>query len=257
MMQIRLSHRFTVRAFLMSAFAVYALLLPAMAQRAEAQGRVSDAATPATVGYHLRVTYVDGANAGRVMDAGVLGLLDATGTLTATLLATSGMTASVTGTLGKTPFLTVTGKATTMTLGGKALRRGGAFGGTLALSDGTPSGSWLLTPELAASSVEFAGVIRSGKLRGTTLSGTLSLMADRAGRFDGSLALDDGSIVAAEGRMAFGNLQVMFYLPSGTIMGIAPRSTTILNNAVVPSFNGTFVGPGTGDRGTWTAIPNS
>jgi len=257
MTQIRSAQRSALRAFLVCSFAVCTLLVPAMDQHAAAQMRVTDAATPATVGYHLRVTYVDGANAGRVMDAGVLGMLDAAGTLTATLLATSGMTASVTGTLGKTPLLSVKSKAVTMTLGGQALRRGGAYGGTLALSDGTAAGSWLLTPELAAASLEFAGVIRNGKMRGTNFSGTLNLMADRVGRFDGSLALDDGTVVVAEGRMVFGNLQVMFYLPSGTIMGIAPRSTTILNNAVVASYSGMFVGPGTGDRGTWTAIPNS
>jgi hypothetical protein len=248
---------------LCSTFLALALCLALVSgahQRAEAQSRIADATAPVAVGYHLRITYIAGAHAGQTIEGGVAGMLDGAGTVTATLTVASGMTSTVTGSLGAATgaSLSLAGRAGTLSLAGKRLGKASAYGGLVTLSDGSPAGAWLLMPELSTTSLEFAGVIHSGRKAGTTISGTLTIMADRAGHFDGLVALDDGTTAVAEGLLAYGNMQITLFLPGGGVLaGSAPRSLTIVNNAFTPSYSGSFAGPGTGDRGTWTAITSS
>ena len=71
--------------------------LPALrGHSARARGRAADPTTSA-VAYNLDVQFVDGPMAGRALDAGVVGTLDSTGLLTATLTAPSGSTSTVMG----------------------------------------------------------------------------------------------------------------------------------------------------------------
>lgn len=245
------------RTLFVLALALCVMLVPA-GFHASASGRVADAAAPVAVSYHLRVVFVDGAMQGRSMDAGVAGLLDSSGLLTATLTASSGMTSSVTGSLITNTLLTAQGKAGNLTLGGKALRRGGMYGGLIALTDGTPTGSWVMIPQMTVVTLQFAGTITSGRHKGQELGGTLTVTADKAGHFDGRLTLDDGSSVPLAGTLANGNLQLTLFLPGGgVVLGDAPRGRSLVNNVYYTSYKGQFAGPGTGDRGVWTAIQSN
>jgi hypothetical protein len=219
-----------------------------------ASARATPDVTTSPAAYHVHLAYVSGPLAGRTMDGGVMGTLDSTGLLTATLMATSGATATVMGTLGASTQLTVAGKAAGGTLSGKPAASAGQYSGLLMDANNQPLASWILTSEPGTPSFNLAAVIRSGKQRGTVLSGTLALAIAKSGQFDGVLTLDDGSVVPAGGWLIYGNMQLMLYLPHGGILaGVAPKG--VLNSTGIPQtdYEGTFVGPGTGDHGTWSA----
>ncbi len=231
-----------------------AVLLPSTDHGAQARGRVADVTTLA-VAYNLDVQFVDGSMAGRILDAGVVGTLDSTGLLTATLTAPSGLTSTVTGAISamSPTILTVQGKAGSFIMGGKYIAKRGLYGGVIPLSDGTPAGTWLLVPAPTALSLAFAGKITAGRMRGTVLAGSISANVDRTGHFHGVLALDSGSVVA-EGHVNFGNIHVTFYLPNGgVIQGVAPVGVSYSGGVAAVTYTGTFSGPYTGDHGTWSA----
>jgi hypothetical protein len=227
---------------------------PMVTHGASAGVRHTRAVTTAPVSYHLYLSYISGPLAGRVVDGGIAGTLDSTGTLTATLLATTGATATVMGTVGANTQLTLAGKAVNGTLGGKPTASAGQYSGWLLDQFNDPLASWIITPEPSSPSLNFAGVIRSGKQRGTVLSGTLALAVARSGQFDGTLTLDDGTVIPAAGWILYGNMQLTLYLPHGGILiGVAPKGTINTTGIAQTDYSGTFIGPGTGDHGTWNA----
>ncbi len=241
-------------ALCVAVLALGAVVGPLGTQHALARS-VADVTT-SQVSYHVHVTFVAGPLAGHNMDAGVGGTLDSTGALTATLMATTGATATVTGMLGGATQLTVAGKAANGMLSGKSLGAG-LYGGFIMDTASHPVASWTMTLEPSTPTFTFAGVIRSGKHKGTVVSGTLALFVIRSGLFDGMLTLDDGSIVPVAGQLTYGNIMITFYMPHGVMLtGIAPKAS--INTTGIPqtAYTGTFIGPGTGDHGTWSASQN-
>jgi len=243
----RASH---VPRFLAMALLALCLALPPLVPGAQARAPRADAAPPVAVAYHLTALYTQGPAAGTALEASVIGTRAASGVLVATLTTTQGITATVTGPLtGTTALLTVTGKA------GAAVLRGGVAGsgryaGSIA---GGAAGSWLLVAEPLARSYQFAANVRSGPDTGTVLSGTLAASAEPSGRFDGVLALDDGTSLVATGSAVSGNLEVSIYLPTRrAIIGVAPRATETILGTPYTLFTGTFAGPSSGDSGTWS-----
>jgi hypothetical protein len=219
-----------------------------------ASARATPDVTTSPVAYHMHLAYFSGPRAGRTLDGGVTGTLDSTGMLTATLMATSGATATVMGTLGASTQLTLAGKAAGGTLSGQPAPSAGQYGGLLMDANKLPLASWILTPEPGTASLNLAAVIRSGKQRGTVLSGTLALAIAKSGQFDGALTLDDGTVVPAGGWLIAANMQLMLYLPHGVILaGVAPKGVLNTTGIAQTDYEGTFVGPGTGDHGTWSA----
>ncbi len=251
------------RAALGVSIALCLALAPIVAPRAAARGRTLDALPPVAVAYHLAVLLTQGPGLPGAYDGQlngqVAGTLDATGTLTATLTATNGATATVTGAVSDTVAgtrLSVQGAAGNLTLSGHSAGPGG-YGGTVAQAGLAQVGSWLLVSEPVAHTYAFVGSVARGGHRGLNLGGTLAIAAtsEPSGRFDGTLTLDDGTVLVAEGQLAYGNLQVVIHLPSaGVVMGVAtPRLSYTPTGDPFTLFTGTFAGPTAGDAGVWRA----
>jgi hypothetical protein len=238
-------------------------LAPLLAPHVAARSRPVDV-TSATVAYHLTALFTSGPTAGNILEGGISGTLDSTGVLTATLTATTGTTATVTGAVSDTvagAILTVQGAAAHLTLSGRATGAGGDLGGTITQNGNGPLGSWLLTPETVTHSYAFVGRVDRGNHRGLDLGGTLAVngTSETSGRFDGSLTLDDGTVFVAEGRLGYGNMQVVIHVPgAGVVMGAATPSLKLtLAGAPFTLFSGSFVGPVAGDSGRWSAGQSS
>ncbi len=255
--------RSTSRVLLGVALALGIALAPVVTPRVAARARVADAPAPVAVTYHLAVLLTQGpglvgATDGQ-LDGQVAGTLDATGTLTATLTATTGATATVTGAVSDTVAgvrLSVQGATGVLTLSGHNAGPGG-YGGTVAQAGLASVGAWLLTPEPVAHSYAFVGSVARGGHRGLNLGGTLAIAAtaEPSGRFDGTLTLDDGTVLVAEGQLAYGNLQVIVHVPgAGVVMGVASPSLSYTPTGdPFTLFTGTFAGPTAGDTGVWRA----
>jgi len=240
-------------AFCVTALTIGVTLAPAVTRHVSAEAGRAAPVTTSQASYHVHLSYVAGPLAGRTIDAGVMGSLDSTGLFTATLMATTGATSTVMGSLGGSTKLAVAGKAIKVTLAGKPTS-GSQYSGFIMGSNNQPLATWIMTPEPATSSFTFAGVIRSGKQRGTVVTGTLALAAARSGWFDGGLTLDNGSVVPADGQITYGNMTLRLYMPHGMLLvGVAPKGVSNTTGIPQTDYTGTFVGPGTGDHGTWSA----
>ncbi len=242
-------------------------LLPALS-RVSAQARPAAAAVPASVAYHLTALFTTGSMAGNVLDAAVVGSFDSSGVLTATLTATSGATATVNGTLSIATHavtLTVGGAAANLTLTGSSTGRTGRFAGTIVQPGLASPGSWLLTPEPVSHVYAFGATVARGRHRGRVLGGYITIAATSTptGRFDASVALDDGNggstTVAADGWLEAGNVHIVIHLPKeGNLVGVAtPSLRRLRGSAPFPYLSGTFVGPSGGDTGSWFATQES
>ncbi len=228
-----------------------------------ARTRIAVAPASVAVAYHLAVLLTQGPGLPGVpdgeLDGQVGGTLDSAGMLTATLIATNGATATVTGSLSDTLMgatLTVRGAAGALTLSGHGAGRGG-YGGSVEQAGLSSVGSWLLTPEPVAHTYAFVGRVARGGHHGLDLGGVLSIAAtgEPDGRFDGTLTLDDGAMLVAEGRLAYGNMQVLLHVPGeGVVLGVvAPARAYTLAGDPFTLFSGTFTGPTAGDSGAWKA----
>jgi len=230
-----------------------------LAPSALAQGRAADAKAPSPVAYHLTVLVAQGRHAGTTVEGQVSGTLDSTGILTATLTATNGATATVMGTLSTAGMtVSVQGKAGMFDLRGAYAH--GRYSGTVGPAGGEMIGAWILAPELTARTYTFQGRVANGRYRGFDLGGALSIALQSNGRYDGRLTLDDGTILVAEGRLLYNNLDVTVQVPGkGVIRGVAPVSQRTFPGDASPTtlYVGTFIGPGTGDRGAWGASLSS
>ncbi len=228
----------------------------ARSQGSRASSRAADTAPPVAVAYHFQAQFVQGKAAGTTLAGQVSGLLAGSGVLTATLTATTGVTATVTGVFTGTTALApmslaVRGKAGTMTLKGRPIGKPVAqWGGTIA-QGGTPSaGSWLLTPETQALSIDIGGKSSGGSKHKVTLAGALALMVAADGRADGTFTLlTNGKVLIAEGHLLDGNLAATIHMPGQGDVLIAGSSKPFLQ---VNKWSGGFVGPAAGDAGTWT-----
>jgi len=241
-----------------AALTLLLVLGPGRVAATNAQGRHAAATAPLPVTYHLTML-LSGARTPTAVEGQLSGLLDSRGVLTATLTATSGLTATVTGMLFSSGSVTVTmrWRGMNLTLSGGAADTG-TRGGTIAMGAAPrPVGAWLLTPEPLTHTYTFDARIATGRYRGQDLGGRLviALQQGGAGRFDGTLTEDDGTALAVTGALVFGNMQLTIARPGqGRLLGDAAmtQSRTILGDRYT-LYKGTFAGPGTGDRGIWTA----
>lgn len=228
--------------------------VPATAGQSAAHAqRAAASAMPRT--YHLTALFQQGPMAGNTVDGQMSGQVGSSGPVTAVLTTTLGTTATVTGNLSSAGVhLTVRGQAGTFALNGHGAGRGN-YGGTISQAGVNDAGAWLLIPETTASAYTFEGRITNGPHHGHIFSATLALASQVSGRFDGALTLDDGTVLPAEGRLAFGNMQLAVRVPGeGLLLGTATRSQIQVIGIAHEKYEGDFVGPGSGDRGTWAAI---
>jgi hypothetical protein len=208
------------------------------------------AVTTAAVTYHLAAQVVSGMGAGSI-EGQVSGMLDSTGVLTATLTLANNTTASVKGTITTSAQLAVKGKAANATLSGKILnQKAGTWGGMVATTANANAGSWVLTPETQTLTFALGGKSGTGSADKVALAGevTLNLTADGWG--DGTFAfLANDTVLPVEGRASNGNMTATIFWPKnkGTVMVIGTSKTTV----GVLKWTGTFVGPATGDSGTF------
>ncbi len=244
-------------------------LAPGVTPHAAAGSRAADIPAPVLVTYHLTMLLTQDPGLPSAingqLDGQVSGTLDGAGVLTATLTATSGATATVTGVVSDTVSgvrLAVQGTAGNMALTGHGTGGApGALGGTVAQAGLSSVGSWVLSPETVAHTYAFVGRVARGGHRDLNLGGTLAIAAtgEPDGSFDGALTLDDGTVLVAEGQLAFGNLQLIVHVPgAGVVMGVAtPALKYTPQGAPYTLFTGTFAGPTAGDSGEWRAGQSS
>ena len=233
------------------------LIIGAGSVAARDPGRGQADAAAQAVAYHL--TLVGGLAQPSAVEGQVSGMLDSQGVLTATLTTTDGLTTTVRGTLAPTGGVTLTmqWRGTGWTLSGRMAASGRGSGSiTMAAASGS-AGAWLLAPELVSRTFSLDAHIGTGRYRGQDLGGRLVIALEQggAGRFDGTLTEDEGTTLAVRGLLVFGNMQIIIAGPGhGRLMGDAAmtQSRTVLGDPYT-LYKGTFAGPGTGDRGTWTA----
>jgi len=246
------------RALLGIAFILATLLTGAFAPRtnaARATARPADVAAPVAVTYHFGAQMVQGRAAGSTMSGQLSGTMDYTSALTATLTMTTGITATVTGAFTSTTSLAPTslvvrGKGLAMTLDGHAFsRKSGQFGGAIAIGGTSGVGSWVLTPETQHIGFDIGGTSVTGSAHKVSVGGALSMSTTTSGVADGTFTLlTNGRIVPAEGRLANGNIVVTLHLAAGDVLAVG-TSRPFLQ---LTKWSGTFVGPATGDRGSWS-----
>ncbi len=236
--------------------------------RVSAQARLATAVAPVSVAYHLTALFTTGPTAGNAMDAAVVGSLDSSGVLTATLTAMSGATATVQGTLSTATngvTLTVRGAAANMTLAGSSTGKAKRFAGSIGQSSLASVGVWLFTPEPVVHTYAFGTTVSRGPHKGLVLGGYIAIAAttEPSGSFDASVSLDNGAggstTVAAYGALDAGNLHIVIHLPhEGNLAGIAvPSLKRVRGSVPFPYLSGSFVGPTADDTGSWYATLES
>ena len=219
------------------------------------RGHHAAAAAPQPVTYHLTLL-LSGA-APTIVEGQLGGTLDAQGALTATLTTSGAVTTTVTGMLPASAGATLTMRwgGAPMTLVGR-VAASGTGGGAIITAAGS-LGAWVLVPELVSHTYTFDARIATGRYRGQDLGGKLVIALEQggSGRFDGTLTEDDGTVLAVTGALVYGNMQLAIAGPGrGRLLGDAAitPSRSILGDSY-NLYKGSFAGPGTGDRGTWTA----
>jgi hypothetical protein len=213
----------------------------------------SNAATAVTanpVAYHITAQLVSGPTAGTTIQGQVSGMLNSTGLLTATLTLTNGMESTVKGTVSSAAHITVVGKAGNLTLTGKALnQKSGVWGGAVAQGMSMNAGIWTLTPETQAIIFALGGKSAMGSADKLSLAGELTLNLTADGWGDGTFAfLANDTVLPAVGQVSNGNMTATIFWPKKGAVMVVGTSKSVVG---VLKWTGTFVGPATGDFGTF------
>lgn len=243
-----------------------------VAPSVHAANRIAAAVTTTSVSFRFDAQIAHGASAGAAIHGWVSGSMDSTGVLTATLTAaglqplTAGCaphadfgpacslpaSANVTGkAMGAIAAFTAAGKGWTWILAGAAVGSAGQWAGTL--TQGTAyAGTWSLTPQLTTVHIDLGGRSDAKSKDSVVLSTSINLNVTADGWAIGTSSPIDGTLpTIVQGYVNPNKASVELAIPMGKtgfvlLTGWSRKGFSGLN------WSGSFVGPATGDYGTWS-----
>lgn len=270
-----LNRRRVLRMVVPGGLLVLALLLTLVSvPPARATGRVA-AVTTTSISYRFEAQLTTGAHVGAALHGWLSGTQDSTGVLTATLTTdvlprlSAGCaphtdfaaacvlppTANVSGHVsGKganaTLALTARGKGWTWILGGSAVGATGRWAGTLTQGS-TYAGPWTLTPIASTIHIDLGLKSAAKSKHKLAATGALDLNVTADGQVIGTYSPANGGLPSiVQGYANANKASITVAVPMGQ------NASILVTGWSRPGFNvlnwtGSFVGPATGDYGTW------
>lgn len=268
----RLLHATVPGILLVLAMAITITVAPS----ARAANRSSAAVTTAAISYRFDAQIVHGAKAGTPVHGWLSGSLDSTGLLTATLTAT-GLTPLTPGCAAHQEFGPACGLPAAANVSGKTTGRGssaiatfvangkgwtwilaGGAVGTIGQWSGTLTqgsayvGTWSLTPQTGTVHIDMGGRADAKSKDNVVLSSSINLNVTSDGWAIGTYSPIDGSYpTIVQGYVNANNGSVTVSIPMGKMGAVLVTGWSRKGFGNL-RWTGSFVGPATGDYGTWS-----